>query len=209
MMSLRSIYDWPVKMAGVLFFAGFCMCESSFQPVQYVSLESGTKKRFSGILGATSISRSNESDIFRMEMSDSSSQYRGTAQLVRDNDQVFVHTFDPQIPSIPAFTFDPPLPVGPFSATIGEQRCVESVETRNDSLDSSYGIQVCFYIESIDRIQVPAGDFQNCIRMRVDYVYLEHPERPYLEGQYLQWFAKETGLVRYSFNGQIGELLEF
>ncbi len=198
-----------MRMAFFVLFIGFCMCNNSFQSVHYLSLENEVTKHFSGILGYTSINKIEGKNAFRMEMSDSSDQYRGYAHLVRDDDQVFMHLFDPQIPSIPAFRFDPPLPVGPFSDSIGEQNCIKSVETRLDSTQSAHRIQLCYYIESIDRIKIPAGEFQDCIRMRVDYVYLDHPKRPYLEGQYVQCFARNVGLVRYSFNGQNGELLEF
>lgn len=191
----------------LIFFIGFCMCESSFQPAQYLSLSPNVIKQFSGILGYISIKESDDKDSFDMVLSDSSSQYHSQAQLMRDKGQVFVHSFDPRIPSIPSFRFDPPLPLGPFSATIGEQTCLESTETRLDSSKSTHRIKVCYYIESIDLVDVPAGEFQNCIRMRVDYMYIDHPERPFLEGQYLFWFARGTGLVRTRFNGQNGELL--
>ncbi len=207
-MFTRVLHLLPMKLI-MLLFIGFCMCESSFQPAQYLSLYNKTTKHFSGVLGYTSINEWDEKDGFCMVLSDSSSQYDGYAQFSRDDDQVFLHSFDPRIPSVPSFQFDPPLPVGPFSGTVGDQTCLESIETRVDSTKRTHRIKVCYTIESNDRVDVPAGEFQSCIRMRMDYVYIDHPDRPFLEGQYLYWFAKGVGLVRYSLNGQIGELLEF
>jgi len=110
--------------------------------------------------------------------------------------------------SIPHISFEPPLPAAPWSGVIGDTLHFSAVEIIDDSVNSHLRIHVECEILAIETLAGPAGLYENCIKMRMNYRTLDPGGISDLDGEYIFWFAEDIGIVKYIIPGDEGELLQ-
>ncbi len=122
--------------------------------------------------------------------------------------QIYWTAFSPQTTLLPQITFDPPLYAAPFSDVVGETRTIESVEHRVGPVeDGAVPISVEYHIMGLEDVQVPAGLYHRCIKMKVHFTYPDSIKRPYFVGDHYYWYAPDVGPVKYDLPTSYGELL--
>ena len=188
----------------------FSGCDSGFSPQKYFPLDKDFKRAFSGpwqILEVAKVTRLENSKQFFVHYIDTLATSRVESVYIEKNKNVFWQALDPGLEGLPEFQFSPPLLQAPFSNKIGDRFCMQSVEIRTDTSETRYRINVCYEIESVAPISVPAGEYTDCIQMRVNYSYIDIPEIPYLEGESRWWFVEHLGPVRFELNRVVGVLM--
>ncbi|MBN1541182.1 hypothetical protein JW992_03480 [candidate division KSB1 bacterium] len=184
-------------------------CSAPFVPQNYFPLQHNNRWVFSGPLKTLWVAeQEGETPLahFRIASVDSLNNPSSWIHCRLTKDAVEWTAFEPFPGVLPNLAFDPPLLLSPFSNEIGEKKVVQGVEIRRDSLAVALRVRVIYTIDSIESVRVPAGDFPDCIKMRVSTLYLDAPEQPFLAGEVVWWLARNVGPVRYSTVSGEGEL---
>ena len=118
--------------------------------------------------------------------------------LVNRDNRIYLKSYKSFSGFLPTVTFEPVIPITPISENRSEIEVFESTVTHYDTTVTSYKIRVENIIEEIETVESPAGQFTQCIRLRVSVTYEEPPTVPVFEETTYWWFAKNIGPVKYS-----------
>ena len=61
---------------------------------------------------------------------------------------------------------------------------------------------------AIDTILTPAGNFPDCIKIKMIYRLLDEAESSFIDGETMLWFARDIGIVKYESSLESGDLLQ-
>jgi len=184
-------------------------CSVPFVPQNYFPVQQNNRWVFNGPLKTLLITEQEEAApvlLFRIASVDSQDTPISWLHCRQAKDAVEWTAFEPFQNLLPTFRFDPPLLLTPFSDQIGAKKIVQGIEICENSATTACRVRVIYAIDSIEAVRVPAGDFPECIKMRMSILYLETPERHFLANDVIWWFARDVGPVRYSMISGQGEL---
>jgi hypothetical protein len=123
--------------------------------------------------------------------------------------QIYLQSFQPNTSLLPTITFDPALPFAPPSQKLGSKLPYKCLETQTlDTLVITNSIDVDYVIEAIEDVRVPAGNFLNCIKLKISVKYSQNAQNPYFIGDQYWWFAPLVGPVKYDLPSAVGELVK-
>ncbi|MEW5922961.1 MAG: hypothetical protein AB1746_03150 [Candidatus Zixiibacteriota bacterium] len=174
---------------------------------RYFPLNDGNSYYYSGPMGRCAVS-SIQNNLFTFTFHDSLGNVKWWQDYRLSHDTVLLDNIIDRSDSGFYVHFVPPLPFGPWSDLVGDTMLIEAVEIRNDSANSHIRIMVGYEIQGIDTISTPAGKFEGCIRVGVNYSTSENPPVSFLNGTGIYWFARDMGLVKYETINGSGILLE-
>ncbi|MEE9225094.1 MAG: hypothetical protein V3U68_02730 [Bacteroidota bacterium] len=192
----------------VLFFLVFMGCaeNASFDRLSYFPHVAGTSWTFSGPYGLVVLTDSPGDSFseFHVDFVGDSRVPRLRETFVVSGDQIYWRDYD--LPNLPLIRFDPPLPLLPSSLRVGDSLVVDSNEQWRDSVGTSFAIRSVVTVVGQEDVTVPAGDFEDCIRVRQAILY-EDRSVPHLFTWIEFWYAEGIGWVKYDSQAGSGELL--
>jgi hypothetical protein len=173
----------------------------------YFPLDENDQFIYDGAIGRGVVTSRNGS-LYTVTFYDSSGLATGWADFVTTESGVDLKNLVPRSSIIPSVHFEPSLPFSPRSSLVGDTLLVAATEIRGDSANSHLRIMVSYEVMAVGTLSVPAGDFADCIEIRMLYNTLNGcPYKPF-DGESHWWFAKDVGLVKYSLPADSGRLLE-
>lgn len=181
------------------------------KPTTYYPVQAGNTWKFNGDISKmeiTSITEGTTGKIVAMSFYDTTDVFLWREKYLYLKDQLYFESFEPHTTILPKVLFDPALPLAPFSSKLGNKIVLEGKETHVDSVKSDMQILVTYEIEAIEDVLVPAGEFKNCIKMRINIEYTQFALRPFFIGEQFWWFAPMVGPVKYDLPSAYGELAE-
>jgi len=185
-------------------------CGTKFVPSDYFPLKKGNSRIFSGPMGHVVVTEQVEmgdSLQYILSFGDTLGNVAWQEKYVLIQGRVYWFEFAPKIPFLPEITFEPPIEISPISGRVGFKKIVDVIESRKDSANTAWRLQIEYEIESIEQVVVAASTFPNCIRMRISLAYHDPTDAPLMEGGNTYWFAKGVGIVKYVLPPGSGELL--
>ncbi len=109
-------------------------------------------------------------------------------------------------PSISDIQFEPTLPFLPWTEKVGDTILFSSAEIRDDSLNTHLHLQIEYTTYGIATVNTPAGQFSDCIEIKMTHKTLYENDRNFLKGDSYWWFARNVGIVKYITPEGAGEL---
>jgi len=106
----------------------------------------------------------------------------------------------------PSITFEPPLPVSPWSSVVGDTLLFSSAAIYGDSINTHDRIQVQYEIVAIGEVITRLGSYGNCIQLRLSFVSLYGNGNKIIKQDCYWWLAYDIGIVKYIIPGGAGEL---
>ena len=173
---------------------------------RYFPLVDGAVYQFSGPLGKAVVS-GQINELYTFTYFDSIQNITGWNDFIKTDHSVGWKNIVSRGGKIPPLFFEPPLPFTPWSMTVGDTLLFSAAEIRGDSLNSHLRIQEELEIISTAPVTTPAGEFYDCIELRMTFKPLYNNNEPLLRGNYYWWFAKDIGMVKYILPEGAGELL--
>ncbi len=199
-------------LAAVFFFLDCSGRQNRFNPTDYFPIHPGYKWVFNGEIykmQITDVSKEVGDKLVTFTYYDSLDVELWEEQYNLIKGQIYLHAYEPKTKLLPTVSFDPPLPFAPYSTKVGQSDNVECIETQVlDTLITTNQITVDYLIEAIEDVEVPAGHFLNCIRMKINVKYPQNSTRPFFIGDQYWWFAPRVGPVKYDLPTASGELIE-
>lgn len=114
-----------------------------------------------------------------------------------DDDKVYWTSFQPRLNFMPGIVFNPPVQLSPISNKPGDHKTVTVQEIWDDSLKTANPVTVEYQVEEIEDIPLQTGQYVNCIRMRMSFIYLGDSQTTYFAGANTLWFSRGKGIVRF------------
>lgn len=174
---------------------------------RFLPLADGDQWQFSGPLGKMLVT-GNINDLYTCSFSDSAGKVIFWEDLIKTERGLALKNKIYGGSRRSSVHFEPYLPFAPWSHFVGDTVLFSAAEIRGDSANTHLRIQVEYEIMAVEPVTTPAGNFPDCIKMRMSYKRL-YSAREYMpEGNSVWWFAKDVGIVRYSIPEGAGELLK-
>lgn len=173
---------------------------------RYFPLVDGAVYQYSGPLGKAVVS-SQINDLFTFTYFDSAGNITGWNDFIRTDHSVGWKNTVSRGGNLPALFFEPPVPLTPWSLTVGDTLLFSAAEIRSDSLNSHLRMQAELEIISTEPVTTPAGAFQDCVEVRLSFKPLYSRQEQMIQGNLYWWFAKDVGLVKYALPYGAGELI--
>jgi hypothetical protein len=123
-----------------------------------------------------------------------------------DDDKVYWTSFQPKLKFMPGIVFNPPVQLSPISDKPGDHKTVTVQEIWDDSLKTTQPVNVEYQVEEIEDIPLLSGQYVNCIRMRMSFIYLGDSKQTYFAGANTLWFSRGKGIVRFIMPSGYGTL---
>jgi len=215
-MKRRNIFEGHFDKAIVLVlllvvaFSLVAGCAKKFRSQEYLPLRDGYAWTFNGLVKRREVVGIKDLGIstdFMVASYDTTGALVWQDVLRESEESIYWESFKPGIGVLPQVSFQPPIPFSPFSDKLGAKKAMTVTLVQQDSVISYYNVSVNYEIDSLDPVTVPAGHFENCIRVHFNIQYLQPVPRPYFAGDYFLWFAKGVGLVKYIMPGDRGDLV--
>lgn len=182
-------------------------CEPSYDPRLYFPLHENNTYYFSGPLYVVKVAGTNDvrgSTVWAVHYIDSTGRIYLAEEYVQDPGRGALWKSFAAI-NLPKIVFDPPIPFAPPDTEVGASDTLTGMEVWGESM--RFRIKTVRTVEAIEDVSAPAGTFNDCVRVRVDHLYLDQPPvRVFGTSRF--WFAKGIGFVKYEFveSGMTGEL---
>jgi hypothetical protein len=176
-------------------------CGEDFNSQNYFPLDENYMWTFSGPLRGIKVTLKESvarGEKFTVVYSDTLGAPSWEEEYVKKNNRIYLKSYKSFSKFIPTATFEPPIPITPISENRSEIEVFESTVTHYDTAVASFKILVENVIEEIETIEAPAGQFDQCIRMKVTISYEDPPPLPLFAETSYWWFAKGIGPVKYS-----------
>jgi len=209
---MREIF---LRSSGCLFFLILFFlsgCGKKFEGGNYFPLTAGNLYEYSGMLGKSKVTQTagdEKIEIYTLSYYDDAGDFIiYTEEYVVEKGLVFKRGFPPSAKEFTSYSFSPPLLFSPFSDQTGAERTVQSTEYRSNKIQEIFQIKVDYRIEKIEDVSVKAGFFSDCIKMRMDFTYLDTTSVRYMHGDNHFWYARGVGMVKYQTFGGSGELIQ-
>ncbi len=173
---------------------------------RYFPLIDGATYQYSGPLGKAVVS-GQINDLFTFTYFDSAGNITGWNDFLRTDHSVGWKSTVSRGGNLPALFFEPPIPITPWSLTVGDTLLFSAAEIRSDSLNSHLRTQAELEIIATEPVTTPAGGFQDCVEIRLSFKSLYSRQEQLIQGDLYWWYAKDVGLVKYAFPHGAGELV--
>ena len=180
-------------------------------PTDYFPVQPGNTWVFDGDIAKmeiTAISEGTSGKLVTMSFYDTLDVFLWREKYLHIKDQLYFEAFEPRALILPKVTFDPALPLAPISSKPGHKIKLEGKETHVDSTNAEMQTLVTYEIEAVEDVIVPAGEFRNCIKMKITVEYTQFALRPFFIGEQYWWFAPMVGPVKYDLPSAYGELAQ-
>lgn len=174
---------------------------------RYFPLREGGERLYSGFLGKSTVT-GRMSDIYTIAHYDSAGNVFWWEDFYRNGGNIFLKNIISGSPGFPSVHFEPALPFAPWSDVVGDTLLFSSGEIRDDSVNTHTRVLVGYGIEAIEPVQTPAGNFDNCIKIKISYSTTDNSVSRIFDGDSFWWFAEDVGFVKYESPAGSGELLE-
>lgn len=184
------------------------VCGRSFLPESYLPLRAGQTWTYQGRVSALQVNGGEERDgcrYFTLQFLDSAGSVLSKEIYFHKGNQIYWEAYQPVVPLFPAIRFDPPIPIGPFSERPGDKKMMQLSEMRSDG--ASVPVRITLQIEDAGAMNIGGILYKDCIKQRMEYVYLDQAATPYFAGNHVMWFARGTGIVRFSLPSGEGRLV--
>ncbi len=204
------IYFLPV----LIFIIASLSCtseETEFNPLYYFPISQGNSWSFSGSVSqikVRNVDQQKSNKLVTLIYTDSLSTLLWQEDYEIKDEHMYWKNFKPSVLLVPNISFEPPLPITPFSRKIGATKRINTTEVHTDSLTRECSVQVDYEISAVEPVTTPAGVFPNCIKVKMSFKYLEMTATPYFLGDHIWWYAEGVGPVRYELPTEQGELVD-
>ena len=174
---------------------------------QYLPLDEGNSCSYDGVLSRSEVT-GNIGNLFTVTYFDSAGNILEWRDFLKTGSATTLRSIVRKPGALPSVSYEPPLPVSPWSNLIGDTLLYTGAEIRADSVNTHLRIMVEFEITAIETIVTPAGEFENCVKVETSYRTLDDSTPGIYDGKSTLWFAHGIGLVKYISPRGSGELLE-
>ncbi|MBN2355742.1 hypothetical protein JXO59_06490 [candidate division KSB1 bacterium] len=192
-----------------LLFIGFwgLTCTKSFSPAAYFPLKLGYTWFYSGLIHTmevTEVAMLQKGEQYTIAMYDSSETILCKETYLLKGKQIYWTSFQPDVATIPNIYFEPAIPIAPISDKIGETFSLHVFEKRDDG--TGCRVRVTGRIEDAGSQKTGIGTFADCIKMHLQYEYLDEACSRLLAGSTYYWYARDVGIIRFEMPSGEGEL---
>lgn len=194
----------------IVFGLSVIRCGDQFEPVTYFPTEKGNSWIYDGRLREIKVIDQNKigrQQHYIIAFMDSSGEILWREIYYQRNKALYWKALETDALVIPSMSFEPPLPVAPFSNRLGQVMTLNAVEKRQVPTSESVHVSLFYEIESIEECTVPAGTFSNCVKVHMHYNYIDKNVIPYLQGHSYFWYANGVGLIKFILPSAHGELV--
>jgi hypothetical protein len=205
--------NWLVSVGLIIFILALISCIKHVdRPARadysrFFPLNDGDYSIYSGPLGKAVVTQ-NIGDLFTFTYYDTLGQIAFWRDFIKTDHSVGLKNIIWRKKSMASVHFEPPLPFVPWSDKIGDTLLFSSAEIHGDSINTHLYLQVEYEIYGSNPIKTPAGNFNDCLEIRVTPKTLYEKNKNYLKGDSYFWFARNVGIVKYIIPEGAGELLE-
>jgi len=185
--------------------------ETQFFPLHYFPVSEDNSWSFSGSISQIkikSVKEEKNTKLVTLNYTDSLSILLWQEDYEIKDEHMYWKNFEPSVLLIPDISFEPPLPITPFSKKMGATKRLTTTEMQKDSLTRECSVQVDYEIMAVETVTTPAGTFSDCIKVKMSFKYLEMTATPYFLGDHIWWYAEGVGPVRYELPTEEGELVD-
>lgn len=186
----------------------FFYCSKTFYPEDYLPIQIGNSWTYTGVVRTVSISDESETasgELYTLAFHDSSGKVLWREQYLHSQRQIFWAAYLPNNPLIPNISFQPPIPITPFSNKIGDVLSLQFLERRDDG--NAVRAKVTYQIENAGQVYSELGTFRESIKVHMQYQYVDFVELPVLQGNSFLWFAKDLGILHMQMPSNEGILI--
>lgn len=173
---------------------------------QYFPLHEGDWRVYSGGLGKIEVT-GNIGSLYTIAFYDSLGNTVGWADCTKNETGVYLNNIIFSDKNMPSAFFQPALRFSPWTRLVGDTLFQTTAEIWIDPANTHRGVNVEYEILAVDTIVTLAGEFENCIRMRINYNGSEESREKLYGGESTWWFAQDIGIVKYKAFGKTGELI--
>jgi hypothetical protein len=174
---------------------------------KYLPLGEGNYFIYSGPLGKALVHQT-IGNLYSVVHYDSAGEISFWTDFVKTDHSILWKNIVFRSPRLAPIHFEPGLPFVPWTNQVGDTLLFSSAAIIGDSVNSHLRIQIEYEIYGIGSATTPAGRFDDCIEIRMTPKELYEKGKNAMTGDYFCWFAKNMGIVKYSFPGGAGELLQ-
>lgn len=181
-------------------------CHRSFNSHDYFPLKAGYRWHYRGAIGTVAIEEAaaTQTKEFIAVYADSSGKVLWKERYVKTPQNIHWIALEPQAPVATSYQFDKGIPIGLFSDHAGARLDFETVE--RSSKKDVRTIKVAYQIIGRESVTVPAGTYPDAIKMTMTIRYSDDVEGARIS-QNIYWFAAKVGIVKFSWDNEVAELL--
>jgi hypothetical protein len=176
-------------------------------PTRYFPLNTGDEFIYSGQV-RKAVTINNIENLYTRAYIDSTGDLIRWEDFIKTDNTIKLKSRLKVAPSMPAIHFEPPIPYVPWTSLVGDTLLFNTVEIRNDSINSHLRVQLRYEIEAVETVSTASGNFNDCIKMRILYRTLDDTETRFMDGESLIWYARNIGVVKYITPDGRGDLLQ-
>jgi hypothetical protein len=174
---------------------------------RYLPLHDGDQFFFSGPAGRAAIT-GNINNLFTVSFFDSTDNVILWVDLKKEESGIGWKNIAYPNRTSPSICFEPPLPMVPWSHTVGDTLLFSSAAIYGDSLNTHERIQVQYEIVAEESVLTRAGAYPDCIQLRLSFVSLYGNGKKIISHDCYWWLARDVGIVKYIIPGGAGELVK-
>jgi len=175
--------------------------------IRYFPLNEGNRYVYSGPLGTAEVT-DEIGRLYTFTYYDTLGNITGWRDYSISLSRIYLQNIIPNDTLKKPVFFEPGIPFSPWINLIGDTLLYDGAEVRADSVNSHYRIRVEYEILDIEDIITPAGTFDDCIKVSMNYRTLGNGDQKYFDGETIWWYAADVGIVKYEGPEESGELLE-
>lgn len=172
---------------------------------RYFPLNKGDEYHYSGKIGQIAVTNVIGS-LYTLTYYDSTGEISKWEDYLKDEAGVTLKNIVWNSSEIPSIHFEPALPFSPWSNVVGDTLLFSAVGIRGDSANTHLPILVQYEVVATETISTTAGNFTDCIKIRMFLSTLNSGAAGRLDGESFWWFANDVGLVKYQSPEGSGEL---
>jgi hypothetical protein len=174
---------------------------------RYLPLHDGDQYFYSGPAGKAVIT-GNINDLYTITFFDSTDNVILWADLKKTESGIGWKNIAYPNRIAPSISFEPPLPVIPWSNVVGDTLLFSSAAIYGDSLNTHERIQVQYEVVANGAVTTRLGSYADCIQLRLSFVSLYNDGKKVIKQDCYWWLAYDIGIVKYVIPGGAGELMK-
>ncbi len=174
---------------------------------RYIPLHEGDWWLYSGHLGKLEVIGS-VGNLYTVALHDSLGNSIGWADYTKNETGIYLNNIIFSGQNMPSVFFQPALRFSPWTRLVGDTLFQTTAEIWMDSANTHKSVSVEYEVLSIDTMVTLAGEFENCIRLRINYNSSEESRERLYGGESIWWFAQDIGIIKYKAFGETGELIK-
>jgi hypothetical protein len=176
----------------------FLGCGSRYPDQQYMALRLHSRWDFSGALRRIEVADSAGDDVTEYTIQIGVGIHGVVLSGIRYvGGRFYLATIDGSPIGYGAVHFEPPIPILPPSAKVGEMQTWETVEIHEGNPVQHFRVRVHTTVLEPSPVMAADTTFDHILRVRINYAYEDPSTMPFLAGESEWWFAQDVGIVRY------------